>query len=288
MTVLKFIVLLIFILLIAASAFVVYNDTKLSDSNKRLVNTLWQDTSANTTGSAFSQALVADLPAPVQGYLLKVLAEGVPPVHRIRLQQHGTFNIGKVKPQWLPFKATAHITTQPPGMVWLARLSIAPPLYIRVADHYLQGHGGLSGSVLGTLPMINATPASELEQGELMTWLAEAVWYPSALLPGNGVSWTPIDEHSAQATVDDGYSRVSLNFHFNDHNEVSSVDTKARAREVDGHYELLPWSCHYRAYEEMAGVLVPREGEVVWHLPTGEWPYMRARIDSLDYDPPNP
>lgn len=288
MNILKFIVLLIFILLIAASALVVYNNTKLSDSDRRLVTTLWQDASDNTTGSTFSEALVADLPAPVQGYLLKVLTEGVPPVHRIRLQQHGTFNIGKINPQWLPLKATSHITTQPPGMVWLAQLSIAPPLYIRVADHYMQGKGGLSGSVLGTLPIINATPASELYQGELMTWLAEAVWYPSALLPGNGVSWAPIDEHSAQATVDDGYNRVSLNFHFNDHNEVVRVESSARAREEGGQYEMFPWSCHYSDYETLNGTLVPREGEVVWHLPTGDWPYMRARIDSLDYNPTHP
>jgi len=287
MSILKFFVLLLFALLIVASVFVVKNNLQLTASNAQQVQKLWQGANDDPP-AAFEQAQVVSLPPPVQGYLLKVLPEGMPLARRIRLQQHGIFNAGKTKPQWLPLQASVHITTQPPGMVWQARLSIAPPLYIRVLDYYRQGDGGLSGSVLGTISVIGATPATELDQGELMTWLAEAVWYPTALLPGNGVSWEAIDDQSARATVDDGHNRVSLDFHFNNSDEVVRVDTKARAREVEGRYELLPWSCHYRDYETMDGVLTPKEGEVVWHLPTGEWPYIRARVDSLAYDPPQP
>jgi len=287
MSVLKFIVLLLFSLLVVATVMVVSNNTKLTSSNQQRVEALWRGAS-DAPAATFDPEQTADLPPVVKNYFLKVLPEGVPLVRRIRLEQHGTFNVGEEEPQWLPLQAIVHITTQPPGMIWQAHLSLAPPLYIRVIDSYHQGKGELSGSVLGTFSVIDATSTTELDQGELMTWLAEAVWYPTALLPGNGVSWEAIDKRRARATVDDGHNRISLDFHFNDSNEVVRVDTPARAREVDGRYELLPWSCHYREYEKMDGVLVPREGEAIWHLPSGEWPYLRARIDSLQYDPHHP
>jgi hypothetical protein len=205
---------------------------------------------------------------------------------RVRLRQHGTFNVGSGTAQWLPFKATAHVTTTPPGRVWDARISIAPPLAIRVIDRYQDGKGGLYGTVLGAVPIVDAPPAKALDEGELMTWLAESVWFPTALLPGNGVSWEAIDEHSARATVDDGHQRVSLDFHFNGDNEVVRISSQARGREENGSYRPLPWSCRFRHYDWIDNVRVPREGEVMWHLPSGEWSYMRARIDRLEYDPP--
>ena len=38
---------------------------------------------------------------------------------------------------------------------------------------------------------------AELNQGELMRFFAEAAWYPTALLPSQGVVWEAIDDNSA-------------------------------------------------------------------------------------------
>jgi hypothetical protein len=284
MNVLKFLFLLLFALLLVAVGITVVSSTQLDAANRQLVEDVWQG-AGDSEAATYQPKQLKGLPASVQRYLQKVLTPGMPLVRRLRLQQHGTFNIGNDEPQWLPLKATSHITTTPPGMVWEARLSIAPPLHIRVVDYYLRGRGGLSGTLLGAIPVVDATPAPELDQGELMSWLAEAVWYPSALLPGSGVSWEALDKQSARATIKDGDTSASLDFHFNNDDEVVRVSSEARAREVDGRYQMTPWSCHYRDYAMMSGVLVPREGEVVWHLPQGELPYMRARLDHLDYDP---
>jgi hypothetical protein len=56
-----------------------------------------------------------------------------------------------------------------------------------------------------------------------MRYLAEAVWLPTALLPVNGVRWSPIDENRALATLqgDDDVS-VSLEFRF-ENNDVVGV-----------------------------------------------------------------
>lgn len=39
----------------------------------------------------------------------------------------------------------------------------------------------------------------EVAQGELMRFFAEAAWYPTALLPSQGVRWQAVDDTSARA-----------------------------------------------------------------------------------------
>ena len=63
----------------------------------------------------------------------------------------------------------------------------------------------------------------ELNQGALQRYLAEAVWYPTALFPSEHLSWTPIDERKALATLTSHGTSVSLEFHFNREGEVAAI-----------------------------------------------------------------
>jgi len=112
--------------------------------------------------------------------------------------------------------------------------------------------------------------------------LAESVWLPTALLPGGGVTWEPIDDNAARATLADSGISVSLDFRFNEKGEIVSVYTPARYRDVDG--KPTPWEGHFRGYERMDGVMVPREGEVAWILPEGRLSYWRERIVRVGCD----
>ena len=66
----------------------------------------------------------------------------------------------------------------------------------------------------------------ELARGELMRYLAEAAWYPTALLPGQGVRWQAVDEHSADATLRDGAVEMTLRFVFSADGLLEAVRTE--------------------------------------------------------------
>lgn len=280
----RLLIILVIALLLAGVGFAVVEGNRLAEVNHRLIDSIRLQAGEHPLKHYYPEQLEG-LPSPVQGYLDNALTPGMPIANRVRVQQHGVFNISEDAPQWLPLKATGLYSSTPPGRVWSARLSIAPPLALHVTDSYHAGTGGLSVSLLGALPVVEANPAPELAQGELMTWLAESVWFPTALLPGNGVTWTAIDEQNARASVADGHHHISLDFHFNNRNEVVSVSSPSRAREVNGSYRMVPWSCHYRSYSKLNGVKLPLEGEAIWHLAAGDLPYVRVRIDKLEYDP---
>ena len=72
----------------------------------------------------------------------------------------------------------------------------------------------MRGAILGLVPVVNAADDPQLRAGALQRYLAESVWFPTALLPSEGLRWTPVDEAHARATLTDHGISVTLEFEF--------------------------------------------------------------------------
>jgi Family of unknown function (DUF6920) len=224
------------------------------------------------------------LPPPVQRYFRAALTDGQPMVTAVRMAHAGSFNMSEAGEQWKPFISTQRVLTRRPGFDWDARIALLPGLPVRVHDAYIAGQGILHATLLGlvTLAELRGTPA--LAQSELMRYLAEAPWYPTALLPSQGVRWEAVDETSACATLADGEVSATLLFRFDETGLIVSVRAAARGRTVRGTVVPTPWEGRWRRYAERDGMRVPLEGEVAWLLPEGAKPYWRGRIGRLNYE----
>lgn len=99
---------------------------------------------------------------------------------------------------------------------------------VRVVDMYKNGEGAFRAELASTFSVADEQGSAELSSGELMRYLAETVWFPTALLPGQGVEWGAIGDRSSRATIQDGDTRVSMVFHFNSRDEVERVDAERR------------------------------------------------------------
>ena len=137
--------------------------------------------------------------------------------------------------------------------------------------------------LFGLVSLANLRGTPEIAQGELVRFLAEAAWYPTALLPGHGVQWRAVDGYSARATLKDGETAVTLLFRFDENGLIESVRADARGRRVAGVVIPTPWEGRWSNYEWRDGVCIPTWGEVAWLLPEGPHPYFRGRITSLSY-----
>lgn len=238
-----------------------------------------------TTGGASTTrppAHADDLPPPVTRYLATVLGDDPAPVEQVRLTQSGEFRTGGVDSPWRPFSATQHVTTDPPGFVWEARIEMAPVVSARVVDAFVDGEGSLRATVFGAVTVADAESGPELDEGELLRYLGETPWYPTALLPDGGVVWTHIDDRSAAASLTVGDTTASLVFHFGEDGLVQRVTGDRPAQQADGRYERTPWSGHWWAYERRDGVLVPTEGRAVWNRPTGDLAYWRGHLKHIE------
>ncbi len=170
---------------------------------------------------------IEDLPIPVQRFFQTVLKDGQPIVAAVKFSQQGQFNTSQTEAKWSQFTATQVVITQRLGFDWDARIQMAPGLNTFVHDSYLLGEGNLQASLLGLFTLANMRNTPELNQGELLRFLAEAAWYPTALLPSQGVRWEAIDETSARATLTDG-ATISLVFQFNAEGAIATFRAEAR------------------------------------------------------------
>jgi hypothetical protein len=265
-------------------AAVLISRSRLDRANARLVAELLAIASPESD-RVFRNDDLARLPELVQRYLANVLTEGQPYVRTVRLQQNGEFRLGDGMAPWKPLSATQHLTIDPPGFVWDARVEIVPLFPVRVVDMYKAGKGARRGRILSSVPVTNAEPSPELNSGELMRYLAETVWFPTALLPGEGVDWVPVDEQSARATMEHRGTTASLVFHFNSQNEVERVLAGNRSREVGGAFEPTPWTGHFSNYQVRNGMLIPIDGEMEWNLPGGDLSYWRGHLAEIEHEP---
>ncbi len=221
------------------------------------------------------------LPAPVAKYFRLVLKEGQPLIRAAHIQQEGKFFLND---KWIPFVATQHFSCFPPGMIWDADMRMSPLLNVRVRDAYLAGEGSMQGKILALVSVLDEHGKAELNAGALQRYLAEAAWFPTALLPSENLKWSAIDEYRALATLSDAGLSVSLEFSFNDTGEITGVYTPGRYREVEGKYEPTPWAGYNRAYEERDGMRIPMAAEVEWQLPDRHLPYCKLRVVKVEYE----
>ena len=229
----------------------------------------------------YDQKEIEDLPAPVQRFFQTVLKDGQPIVTLVKLSQRGQFNMSETESKWSPFTATQLVTTQRLGFDWDARIQVAPGINAFVHDTYLLGEGSLHASLLGLFTVADVRGTPEASQGELLRFFAEAAWYPTALLPSQGVRWEAINDISARATLTDGTAIVSLVFQFNAEGTIATVRAEARYRDK---LTAMPWGGRFWEYSVCNGMLIPLEGEVGWEYPEGTRLYFKGRTTEIHYE----
>jgi hypothetical protein len=224
------------------------------------------------------------LPAPVQRYFKAALRDANPIITAVNISHSGTFNMSADAEQWRPFVSTQRVVTHRPGFVWDGRIEMFPGVSVHVHDAYVAGEGILHPSIMGMFSLTELRGSDELAKGELMRFLAEAAWYPTALLPSQGVTWQAIDDHSARAHIRDGSTELQLTFRFREDGLIDSIRAEDRGRTVGKQVIATPWEGRWFDYQWQNGMQVPGQGEVAWILPEGAKPYWRGKLTHISYD----
>jgi hypothetical protein len=230
--------------------------------------------------------VIDGLPAPVARYIAFALAPDCVRVRATRVRWTGEFQM-RPGAGWRPFDAEQHFTVGPPGFVWDARIRMMPLVSVRVRDAYLGGQGSMLGRAGGLVTVVEEGGTPEMAAGALTRWLGEAAWFPSALVPDptrdDAVHWEAVDDSTARATVTDGGTTVSADFHFAPTGEMTRM-TALRYRDVNGAGVPTPFEGRYGDYARRDGMMIPTSAEVAWLLPEQRFPYWRGRVARVEYE----
>jgi hypothetical protein len=216
---------------------------------------------------------VAALDEPVRRYLRRAvaIAGGAPSSPAVRLGMAGRIRLAT----WLPFTAVEDADGR--SFAWRARLGRG---LLEVTDSFADGRGTMRGLLLGRLRVLSAE-GPDVSRSAAGRAALEAIWAPAALLPGPGVDWRAVDDHTIAVTLDVPPERPDVQLRIDDSGALRAA-WAPRWRATRGGGEYVPCGCEVHAERRFGPLTVPEDVTVGWGYGTPDWaPFFRARITSL-------
>jgi hypothetical protein len=226
-----------------------------------------------------TEEMLVDLPSPVRRYLRYTGVVGKPFPRTVWLRQEGRMRPGPGQP-WMPLTAEEHYSVQPPGFVWAGVLRWGPLAVGRARDMYAEGRGRMLVKVASLWPVVDAS-GEQMDQGSMMRYLSEMIWFPAAFLAGN-IAIEAVDDTSARVTLTDHGRTAAGTLVFDQEGRLTGFVAK-RYRTPDASSPEA-WSTPITGYGEYEGLRLPARGKAIYRLPGGDFEYIEVTITDLHYD----
>lgn len=247
-------------------------------ANKEVENLLSK--SGGTDKKIIEEADINSLPSSVQKWLEFSQVLGKERIATIKVDQKAEMRLNKDQ-SWMPLTSRQYFTTDEPGFIWIAKIKAAPLIHIVGKDKYVSGKGNMLIKIMSLITVADGK-GKEVDQGTLLRFLAEAVWFPTAALE-DYINWEKINDNSAKATMIYGDVKASGIFTFGDNGEVKNF-TAERFKEQNGEYSLETWSIDVSAYRDFSGIKIPTKGEVIWKLADGDFNWYNFEVLNVKYN----
>jgi hypothetical protein len=224
-----------------------------------------------------SQPAVAHtLPAQVEKWLARCAPSGNEPTEAVWLSQSGSMRT-TADGKWMHVYAKQWYNLKEPAFIWLARVKIGPGINLLGRDSYTNGRGHMLIKAAGLISVADSE-GPETDQGTLLRYLGEMVWFPNAAREPY-ITWEPVDSLAARATMTWKGVSASGIFRFTTGGEVASFEAN-RYYDRDGQATLEKWvvSCEPESYRQIGGARIPTRCEVVWKLKEGDFSWFRLNV----------
>jgi hypothetical protein len=231
---------------------------------------------ADGPSSPLLAAELAGLPPIVRAWVTRSGAVGRARPRVVHVRQRGEMQTAK-DGRWMPFRAEQWFTPTAPGFVWVADVTAAPGVHMAGRDAYVDGRGSMRIELLALVPVVDAR-GPRLDQGALVRYLAEVIWFPAH---ATGLRWEAIDATSARATLVDGETTASGVYTFTPDGDLLRFEARRYREETleDWLVEIDP-----DGHGELGGLRLPLRASVSWKLAGGTWTWLRLEVVGLDED----
>lgn len=184
--------------------------------------------------------------------------------------------------QWMKVKAKEYFTTTNPAFLWAAEVDGGTFMKLRGIDYYRNGKGHMQIQCFSLFPVVNSS-GKEIDQGCLLRYMAEMVWFPSAALKPY-LHWAQLDSTHAKATMNYGSVNASGIFTFNAQGDVVCFEAKRYYNRPEG-ATLEDWliSIDEDSYKDFGGIRVPTKASLSWKLKSGTFNWFNLEVSGINY-----
>lgn len=233
----------------------------------------------STTERIVHEADVAALPEPVARWLRRAGVVGRPRAQTLRLTQRGEMQTARGG-AWMAFRARQLFVVPRPAFLWV--VDVDGPLGLGLAgrDLYVDGRGQMRIELLSLIPVVDAA-GPKIDQGTLVRFLAETIWFPSAALQPY-IEWEPLDQAAARATMRWGGVEASGLFRFDDDGDPVRFEASRYRDESLADWIIDNDPAHFALLD---GVRVPTRSTVTWRDDDEEaWTWLKIEVESVVRD----
>lgn len=214
-----------------------------------------------------TEEAIADLPQPLKKYLKKNGYVNQPMMRNMYIRFENTkfrMEAGK-NPIPIDF-CQVNFVGRPDRYAFLKARMFGLPVQVR--DSVQDGKGSMIGVLAKHFQLFHST-GPEMDQSQLITALADAVFMPSLFLQ-EYITWRTIDQRRVEGTISWKGVSVKGRFTFDDSGDIVRFDTEERYMDENGKgTSLVPWFVLYENYQSDEKYRRPGCVSVNWQLPQG-------------------
>ncbi len=229
-----------------------------------------------------TEEMLLRLPPAVQKWLQRDNVPGKAKIQTVHLKQEGEM---RTSPEgaWMPVKSEQYFTVSKPGFIWIADVKAAPFMHLYGRDKYENGRGHMLIKLFALYPVADAR-GNEIDQGTLIRYLAETIWFPTAAL-SDYMTWEGIDATTAKATMRFGEITAAGIFKFDAAGDITGFEAQRFYDRKEG-ATLERWCVAIagNSFRNFQGFRIPTCGEITWKLETGDFTWYRMRVLSAAYN----
>lgn len=229
---------------------------------------------------------VSKLPAIVGRYLRFMNVVGRPRDWSFRVGFHGEFRMSPTG-AWLPCHGWQYNTSLDPSRVFHMQLAMGRVIPTTVRDTYLLGRGRMQAKVLDLVPVVDAR-GRELDIGELVTYLVEALMFAPTLVVGPMTTFVAVEDSCFDVTMTDRANSVTARVFVDERGapiDVTTTDRFVNDPDAKGHpFVRARWSTPIDRWNTAGARPHPEHARAVWHLDRGPFEYARFHFEDLARD----
>ncbi len=222
---------------------------------------------------AVTESDLAGLPEPARRYLgfMGVVGRGRDWSFLVRFS--GRFK--RPGQPWMPCQAWQYNTNTPITRAFHMRIDFARVIPMVGRDTYIAGRGAMHGSLLGLVTVADGS-GPELDLGELVTYLNDAVLLAPSMLLDGSCTWSAVDDESFALELTDGPNRVTARVFVNPDGSVRDFATDDRWYDGPDGLVRAHWTTPVSGWTQVDGRPWPTGAKAVWHLPDGPLTYIEG------------